>query len=440
MHANATQVLTGNAIRKGCESLLLGRLSTPKRPVGFAPCSASIRTGNDLLTYAGDAHMITLAPTRSGKGVGSVIPNLLTYPGPVVVVDPKAEAYFVTARRRRELGHRVIKLDPFGVVGPETDSLNAMDILGLCGADFESDCQVLGDILATPLGSTKEPFWDIYGRAIHSGLIAIAASNDNVIERTLNAVIDRLQNDDVVYNWALHLDKAGDSVNKMARNEIAGVLAMPEITRGGVIATAQSYIKALMSPAVQRTLQASSFSLQDVVDGKPLSIYLIIPPDRMQSHRALLKLWIGTLMKVILSRRSRPALKTLLIIDEAAQLGNFPLLETLVTLAAGYGVWVHTIWQDLSQLQSNFPLTWKTILNNCGVIQTFGIHNRDMARQWSDYLEHSTDALSALAPDEQILAIHGQEELKCRKLNYLRDPEFRGLFDPNRFYGDPRSR
>ena len=77
-----------------------------------------------------------------------------------------------------------------------------------------------------------------------------------------------------MYNLAVFLDTCGNALNPLARREIAAVLSMPEVTRGGVIATAQSYIKALMSASAQRCLAPSSFSLQDVVDGKPLSIFL----------------------------------------------------------------------------------------------------------------------------------------------------------------------
>lgn len=437
-----TQICKRPTIPFTSSEIILGR-RLPQRSygIGFSRCfeQPAPEMATELIRYNGDGHLITVAPTRSGKGVGTVIPNLLCYYGSVVVVDPKAEAYAITARRRREMGQTVVCLDPFGVTGATSDSLNPLDIFQLTGADLESDAQALAEMLSSGSFSNKEPFWDIYGRALHSGVIA-ALPTDKPDERTMNQVVERLQNDDVVYNLAVFIDTMGKSMNEMGRREIAGVLSMPDVTRGGVLATAQSFIKALMSPAVQRTLVSSSFSLQDLVDGRPMSIYLVIPPDRMISHRPLLRLWIGTLMKAILSRRTQPELKTLLLIDEAAQLGNFPLLETLITLAAGYGVWVHTIWQDLSQLRGNFPQTWETILNNCAVVQTFGIQNRRMAEQWSEILDHAVAALRGLERDEQILSIHGQSEVLCKRLCYYDDPLFAGLFDQNHFFPAKKSR
>ena len=82
----------------------------------------------------------------------------------------------------------------------------------------------------------------------------------------------------------------------------------------------------------------------------------------------------------------------------------------MITLSAGYGVWCWSFWQDLSQLKSAYPTSWENILNNCGVVQTFGIHNRAMATQWGQYLHHDADALHTLKPEEQVIAVHGQPE------------------------------
>jgi type IV secretion system protein VirD4 len=165
-----------------------------------------------------------------------------------------------------------------------------------------------------------------------------------------------------------------------------------------------------------------------------MTIYLIIPPDKIHSHRSLLKLWVGTLFNAILRRKHRPQLRTLFLLDEVASLETFPLLESLVTLSAGYGVWAWMIFQDLAQLQTHYKSGWKTILNNCGMIQTFGVYNRDMATQWSGYLDHGPNDLRGLRADEQVVAVHGQGEQRGRRLNYLTDSRFYSMFDENRFY------
>jgi type IV secretion system protein VirD4 len=174
-----------------------------------------------------------------------------------------------------------------------------------------------------------------------------------------------------------------------------------------------------------------------VIAGRPLTIYLVLPPNRLHSHRGLLKLWVSSLLAAIFTGRAPTAQRTLFLLDEAAQLESFPPLETLMTLSAGFGAIAHTFWQDLAQLKSCYPTSWPTLLNNCGVIQAFGIYNRSMAVQWSDYFDHSVHQFRGLRPEEQVLSIHGRGEMIARRLNYLVDPSFRGRFDGNRLHDGP---
>lgn len=416
------------------KQLLLGWSQQAPRPFGFAVSKGSRSESEQLLCYDRDAHLITVAPTRSGKGRGVIVPNLLHYAGPVIVLDPKGENYQVTARRRREMGQQVVKLDPFHVIDEHSDGLNPLDVFTLPDADIVTDAQMLSGLLATGNTNSREPFWDLNGGGLITGVITYVASTKEPPQRNINEVCQALMSDDVVYNLAVVLDTVGDVLNKSAKQEIAAFLQMPDVTRGGVLATADSYLKPFLSERVEATLERSSFALTDVREGKPLSIYLIIPPDKLQSHKGLLKFWVGTLLRAITSRTEAPELRTLFVLDECGQLGNFPFLETMITLSAGYGVWCWSFWQDLSQLRSAYPSSWENILNNCGVVQTFGINNRAMATQWGQYLHHTADELHTLRAEEQVVAIHGEPERRCRRFDYLSDARFAGQYDDNRFF------
>jgi type IV secretion system protein VirD4 len=417
------------------DGIVLGWAAEPRAAFGFASPLRPATRGRCSIEYHGDAHVLTVAPTGSGKGRGSIIPNLLTYTGPVVVFDPKGENYLITARRRRALGQRVVRLDPFGVVDDDGDGLNPLDVFDLPGADPECDAQMLAELLSTGNRGVKDPFWDLNACGLHSGLIAHVATGTPRDQRHLDAVRAFLMADDAVYALAVLLDSAGKTMNRMAHDEIAAFLQMSERdTRPGVLATANSYIKPFLSGRVARTLERSSFDLGDVVDGRPLSVYVVIPPEKLQSHRGLLKLWVATLLRAITCRRRVPPRRTLFLLDECGQLGAFPLLETVITLCRGYGVQCWTFWQDLAQIQSCFPSGWKTIINNCGVVQVFGINNREMAAQWGTYLRHDADELLAVRPEEQVLQVRGRDESKCLRLDYLRDQLFAGLYDRNRFF------
>jgi type IV secretion system protein VirD4 len=417
--------------------LLLGWKSSAATPFGFSAPKSPTYAEQSPLTYAGDGHLITIAPTRSGKGRGALVPNLLLYPGPAVVFDPKGELYRVTARRRREMGQGVVLLDPCQMFGPGGDTLNPFDIFTLEGADLETDAQVLASWLSDGNRFTKEPFWDLQASALHSAVIAHVASFNPLSDRNLDAARRLLMGDDTVYGLAVVLDKQGKSMNRMAHDEIAAFLQTTDVTRSGILATALAYIKPFLSPRMAAALCNSTFDLQDVVAGRPLTIYMVLPPDKLKSHKALLKLWVGTLLKAFTSRKRIPALRTLMLLDECAQLENFPYLETVITLGAGYGVQCWTFWQDLAQLQACYPSSWQTILNNCAAIQTFGIRNRHMATQWGEYLEHGPETLFALKPERQVVHIHDQGEFCCLRPDYLADARFEGLFDANPLYATP---
>jgi type IV secretion system protein VirD4 len=417
-------------------SLFLGWHAPAPAPFGFASASQPCCPEEPLI-YAGDGHLLTIGPSRSGKGRGVLAPNLLLNTNQVNVLDPKAELYHITARRRHEMGHRVGRLDPCQVAGPGGDTLNPFGIFNLAGADLETDAQVLGSWLAQGNQGSEQPFWDIQATALLSGLIAHVASSCAPEERNLDTVRKLLLSDDTVYNLAALLDTHGKTMNRMAHDEIAAFLQTTDITRSGILATAQAYLKPFLSPRMAGALGNSTVELQDIVEGGPLSLYMILPPDKLKSHRALLKMWVGTLLKALLSRTHQPPQPTLMLLDECAQLGHFPWLETIITLSAGYGVQCWAFFQDMAQLRTSYPDSWQTLLNNCAVLQTFGVRNRHMASQWGEFLEHSPEALLALSPEQQVVRIHGRGEFACRRADYLNDQLFAGLFDDNPLHVTP---
>lgn len=402
------------------------------RPFGFAPVSRRIRRSPQKpLTYKGDSHLLTVAPTGAGKGRGVIIPNLLRYQGPVITIDPKGENYQVTARRRREMGQRVIVLDPFHVVTEKSDRLNPMDIFDLDKSILDCDSEMLASMLSVGHHFADDPFWSDSASAIMAGLIAHIASTFSKEERNLNSLRGLIYHDDMDYTLATLLDKE-EVVNKMARDEIVAYLSHPaERTRPSVRSTASTYIKVLGSREVAETLESSSFNLQDVVSGKPISIYIVIPPEKLDSHKALLRLWVNTLLTAVISRRKIPRQRTLFLLDECAQLGSLPALKQAITLLRGYGLQIWSFWQDLSQLRLLYPQDWETILNNSAVLQTFGVANHLMASEWSKVVNWDAQELHELDTDEALVMVHGEGCQRCRRPDYLMDPVFANHFDPN---------
>jgi type IV secretion system protein VirD4 len=395
--------------------------------------------GTKPISYTGDGHLMTIAPTGAGKGRSSIIPNLLSYQGSIVVIDPKGENYAVTSRRRNDMGQEVFCLDPFGVTECKSDGLNPLDIFDLDGSDVETDAQMLADLLSIGNRGSQEPFWDLSSCGLYSGLIAHVATGVPLEKRNLNSIREILMGDDVPYQLAALIDTHEKTMNRMAHDEILAFLQMPDReTRSSVLAVVHSYIKAFLSERVARTLEKSSFSLSDVVNGKPLSIYLIIPPSKLRSHRALLILWIGTLLQAITSRKYIPRQRTLFLLDECAQLGSFQFLETVITLCRGYGLQAWSFWQDMGQIKQLYPIGWTTMVNNCAVLQIFGAKNYMVASEFASMIGVETDAVQKLQEHEQVLIINGEDPIRANRYDYLNNLQFQGLFDANPQYVSSR--
>jgi type IV secretion system protein VirD4 len=396
----------------------------------------------ELLLHDGDAHLITIAPTGAGKGRSGVIPALLAaHAESTLTVDIKGENYLVTARRRRELGHRVVALDPFHVVLSEPDGLNPFDLSALPGSQPDCDAEMLAELVAggTPMLS-KDLFWDFTGRGLLTGLIGLAGEDDDPSRRHLGTVLDALGHDDVDYHIAVQLDTHKFRC-QLARRELAAYLGHEsERCRPSVRSTAQTFVKSLGSEAVRQTLSRTTFDLGAWLRGDKIDIFLIFPPDKLESHRPLLRLLVGTLLVVLMRRSFIPSRRTLLLIDEAAQLGKLAHLKTALTLLRGYGATVWTLWQDLSQLRSSFEGDWETVLNNSGVVQVYGMTNGRMALSCAEVLGVDAGELLRLGPNEQVLLRPGEGPRVARRVDYLTDAIFAGLYDPNPRHANAPSR
>jgi type IV secretion system protein VirD4 len=137
------------------------------------------------LRLDGEGHILTIAPTRSGKGVSCVIPNLLDHAGSVLVTDPKGENYAVTSRWRLSQGQKVHALDPFEVVGGKA-GYNPLDLVDVESNDAVDDARMLADMIVLPEGREGDQvFWNEEARGVLTGLILHAASNANTSLRTL---------------------------------------------------------------------------------------------------------------------------------------------------------------------------------------------------------------------------------------------------------------
>lgn len=391
----------------------------------------------DPILHTGGGHLMTIAPTGAGKGVSCIIPSLLRFPGPVIVVDPKGENYAVTAARRRALGQRVVVLDPMGITGaPELGSLNPLDLVDADDAQSIDDSAALASLLSGGLEKSdpSNVFWYQRGDQLLTAVMQFVAVSRPPEHRNLFEVrrILNLPTEDFLKLARTEMSQCPDSDVQ----QIAGMVSNPaEETVGSILAMSQNSVGFLRGELLHESTATSSFELADITAGEPLSIFIVIPPDKLESHRNLLRVWIGALMSALMRRRAPVPHPTLLVLDEAAQLGPLDQLRQAVTLMRGYGLQTWSFWQDVSQLRNLYPRDWETMYNNCRVHQAFGFTTLKSAEATCDLLGFY-DALQALQldSDEMILAVSGDEAVIAQKPNYLTDPGFRGTYSPNPFY------
>lgn len=409
-------------------------------PLGTPLPPKSVRRTSDAAPIFDndDGHLITFAPTGAGKGVSCIIPALLNWDGPAIVIDPKGENYAVTAQRRLQFGQRVALLDPFGVTGSRIfDTLNPLDLVS-SGDNHVDDAAVVAKLITRGGHTPTDPFWDERAESLITGLILFVLNSSPGPLTTLAEVrrlLEASQREQA--SLAVELLHRGASTEIKAAANILCLFS--ERTRSCIITTACSHMSFLRSGPVQNATSESSIDLDEITGGLPVTIYLVLPPDKLASHGKLLRLWLGVLMAALSRRRHRPERPTLLLIDEAAQLGPLEELRTAVTLMRGYGVRCWSFWQDLSQLTRTYPFDWPSIVNNCAVQQYFGLSMPQAAGEIETYLNGASPRpLSQLADSEALLLRRGQRAQILRRPDYLTDRSFKGLFAPNPFY-EPRA-
>ena len=410
----------------------------PRRPVGFGygnPLKVPATGYLDPILLNGEGHLMTIAPTGAGKGTGCIIPALLRYPGPVIVIDPKGENAAITARRRREMGQRVVIIDPMGVTDLPPDTLNPLDVIDIQLASAVDEVAVLAQALCDTAQDDRNRYWTNRGIHLAIGamlqvLVVAAPKGGNLLQ--VRDLINSAAADPELLAKQL-LDSPHPEVQRIARMLNIGA---PE-TLGGIISFSQDMVDFLRGDQIQASVARTSFDLEDVTKGSPLSIYLIMPLHMLESHSRLLRLWLGALMSCITRRRARPPHATLFILDEAAQLGELPHLRQAITLLRGYGLQTWSFWQDASQLQMLYSHDWKTMVNNCRVLQCFGALNQVAADSMAEMTGFmSGNAMLDLGRNEMVLQLAGDEAVVAQLPNYLADPAFHNLYDRNPYH-DP---
>lgn len=348
-------------------SIRLGFTTPQHKTTGFSNRKPKDPTRQEIRTGA-EGHLISFAPTGSGKTWTLAIPTLLDYPGSVVAFDPKGELTKATAGARQAMGQDVIILDPFELTGFEAESLNPMDLV-LGQEPTLEDAQSLAASVINRV-SDRDPFWEISAQNLVAQLLLYTQYESPKGLRTLHEI-----------NYLLNqsLKDFGLTIRDMARSKnnlvSSGAHALPtqaDRTVACILASARRHTEVFRGEAVRKAISATSFPLEKLNGDNGVTIYLVLPPVYLRSHSALVRVWMEALIGWRIRQANQVKRETLFLFDEAAQLGPMNFLLTSVTLLRSYGVKCWTFWQDPQQLQACYPHEWQTLFNNCRYHTVFG--------------------------------------------------------------------
>ena len=440
------------------------RFATKQETARLAQSADGLLIGRDvktgkLLRYVGAAHLLTIAPTRSGKGVGTIIPNLLTARRAVVCIDPKGENARITGRAREQLGPLHI-LDPFGVTGRPSAAFNPLAALDAASLDVAEDAASLADALVydTP-NEGGEAHWNEEAKALIAGVILYVLAEEPPERRTLATLRDLLTGAPEDFKALLTRMQGTAAAGNLIARAANRHRGKSDAEAAGVLSTAQRHTHFLDSPRMTAVLGRSDFSFADLKAGLA-TVFLVLPPDRFTTYARWLRLMLTQSLQDMARTPVRPAAPVLFLLDEFAALGHLAPIERAMGLMAGYGVQLWPILQDIHQLRATYGQRAGTFLSNAGMLQVFGVNDHESARLVSDLLgqetivfETASRALDSrdsglsyseqhtgrplLTPDEvrnlpgsrALLFPAGKRPILVRKLRYYADAEFARLYD-----------
>ncbi len=430
-------------------------------------CEAGVFLGRwrgRYLRHDGPDHVMAFAPTRSGKGVGLVVPTLLSWTGSAVIHDIKGENWRLTSGWRSNFSHCLL-FDPTDAASARYNPL--LEVRK--GAREVRDVQNIADILVDPEGSLeRRNHWEKTGHALLVGVILHVLYAEK--EKTLARVAAFLSDPSRTFERSLSIMMSTNHLGTPHRPKVHPVVAQAarellnksDNERSGVLSTAMSFLGLYRDPTIAEVTSACDWRIDDLVHAKnPVSLYLVVPPSDISRTKPLVRLILNQigrrLTEELETASGAKRHKLLLMLDEFPALGRLDFFESALAFMAGYGVRAYLIAQSLNQIEKAYGPN-NSILDNCHVRVAFAANDERTAKRISDALGTATElraqrnyAGHRLAPwlahvmvsrqetarplltpgevmqlpnDEAIALIAGLAPIRAKKLQYYRDRNF----------------
>jgi type IV secretion system protein VirD4 len=446
--------------------------------------------GHDL-RHDGPEHVMAFAPTRSGKGVGLVVPTLLSWTGSTVIHDIKGENWQLTAGWRSRFSHCLL----FNPTDARSARYNPL-LEVRRGVNEVRDVQNIADILVDPEGALeRRNHWEKTSHALLVGAIlhVLYAEEEKTLARVATFLSDPQRSFAATLRRMMatnHLGTAdAPAVHPVIASAARELLNKSENERSGVLSTAMSFLGLYRDPTVAAVTAASDWRIVDLVEAShPVSLYLVVPPSDISRTKPLVRLILNQIGRRLteelhgLGKESEGAQgrhRLLMMLDEFPALGRLDFFETSLAFLAGYGVRAFLIAQSLNQIEKAYG-EHNAILDNCHVRIAFATNDERTAKRISDALGTATEQramrnyaghrlapwlahvmvsrqetaralltpgeVMQLSPTDELVLVSGHPPIRAKKLRYYEDRRFTArvlpapTLDATRYHDLPAAR
>lgn len=418
-----------------------------------------LRSG-EYLSYGGYQFVLLAAPTRSGKGVGVVIPNCLNYSDSLAVLDIKGENFDITSGFRRRCGQAVYKFDPFNTEG-RTHRYNPLAYIS------DDPAQRMGDIdsIATALysgGNQNDKFWSENAKDLFRGLCLLVLETPD-IPHTFGEILRQASGKgkplkEHIKELFEKRQAEGRPYSNACIDCLMRVISNADNTLSGIVATFNTPLLIFQNPRVDLATSGNDFDLRDV-RRRRMSLYFVISPNKLAEASVIINLFFDQLLNLntqVLPQKDKSLkYQCLVLLDEMTAMGRVAMINKAVSYMAGYNMRLLTIIQNRSQLEDVYGKAGATtIISNHALMVMYAPSPTVLndAKEYSEMLGYQTvkstsrnsslnsssttlsdqrralmlpQELRELVPDQEIVSMGECKPIFCKKIRYYEDENFK---------------
>jgi type IV secretion system protein VirD4 len=352
------------------DELALGkaRHSTSSNLNPVEPLAPAILLGTDSaeveVVYTGEKHLLSFGATRSGKGTGAILPNAISYNGPIIIFDPKDEVLAAVGHYApNKVMHRCAPLS-------KDNGALTIDMVAMVRAssDINAAISALCELIVIPSTDATQMFFENEARSLLKGILLFVSTMQN---GTLRDVVELVAADQLDLEHKLR-QVADDTISSWeTKTHIVRYLNKAPNEKSGVLSMLRQNLAFLDNPSILNSLSTGACGIQSFLNANSVIVYVLPPQDFLYYYRWA-RVIIGMNLFELLQERQK---NVLYIIDEMTAVGELKIVAQAFSLMAGYGVRIWGVFQDLSQLRQRYSTEWESFIANSGVVQCFSAND-----------------------------------------------------------------